>query len=462
MKEVMTQSIQLPRSRHRWWLWTTLVCACAALFGIWRWKQASLVPPQVETKDLDPAVARLIAEAQERVRRQPRSGEAWGRLGQVFLAHDLESQALVCFCRAQEVRPNDARWHYFAGVLLGRTDVDGSVQHLKRAAELCAVNDAENTAPRLRLAEMLLEHEYLDSAEEQYRLVLAVQPDQPRACFGLSMVAARRGNAEESCRQLEKCLQSPYARKKAATDLARECRRRGENDRAEEYQRAAAGFPRDRDWPDPFTSEFRALGVGRKALLSRAEQFEGLGRWNDAVEQLRQVAEEYQDYHAYIGLGCNFGRMNRFREAEGAFRKALELAPEKMQAYYWLSATIVLHAEASRDQAGQSERYQEAVELGRKALALKPDHALAHYYLGKSLLRLGRRGEGLAELRESIGCLPGIPEPYLTLAEALAADGNVEQARRTLEEARRLSLNEDKRVREALARLEPSGRGPAQ
>jgi tetratricopeptide (TPR) repeat protein len=428
-----------------------LVLVILALLVWWR-RQPPRTLPEIDKQALDPAIARVLSQAENAVRRQPRSGRTWGQLGEVYLAHDLEYQALDCFRRAEELDPKDARWHYFQGVLLCRRDAETSFQHLERAATLCAASDEENTAPRLRLAEALLDHERLDAAEEQYRLVLNVQPDHPRACFGLSVIAARRGDAEENCRQLERCLASPYARKKAAADLAQHHRRRGELVRAEEYERQAAALPRDQDWPDPFTSEFRALGVGRKALLARAELLEGLGRLDEAVVVLRQVAEEYHDYHAYIALGTNLGKMNRLAAAEEAFRNALRLGPDKLQAYYYLSVSLVIAGEAVPSQESQKQRYEEAVELGRQALARKPNHALAHYYVGKALLHLDRRVEAIAELRESIQCCPDLPEAYLTLGEELAADGDVEQARVALAQVQRLAPEKAKSLAAQLAR----------
>jgi tetratricopeptide (TPR) repeat protein len=441
---------------------TFAVCAGALAIGLWAWKQAqSPTPPQINREALDPAIAKAVTQAEERLRRQPRSGEAWGHLGEVLLAHDFDDEARVCFQRAEQLSPRDARWHYFQGVLLVRADMNAALQHLERAATLCSASDEENTAPRLRFAEALFACERLEAATQQFRLVQEVQPDNRRAWFGLGLIAARQGNSDEACRLLEKCLDSPYARKKAATELARESQRRGQTRATDDYLRQAARLPTDQDWPDPFTMEFRTLAVGKKAMLQRVELLEGRGRLKEAVELLRQVGDEYQDYQVFVGLGSDLGKLNDFAGAEAAFRKALQLAPEKMQAYYLLSATLVLSAEASRDKNGQAERYQEAIELGRKGLALKPDHALAHYYVGKALLHLGQRDRGLEELRAAVGCFPEMPDPYLTLGEELAADGHIEQARRTLEQALRLSPEQDKRAREAIARLDsPGGKRP--
>src|SRR6266487_4564982 len=47
-------------------------------------------PPNPEVSASEPAVAEVVQAARARVLKEPRSAEAWGELGKVFLANEME------------------------------------------------------------------------------------------------------------------------------------------------------------------------------------------------------------------------------------------------------------------------------------------------------------------------------------------------------------------------------------
>src|SRR5437764_523279 len=102
-----------PRSRR----WTALailgVALLACVAGGFALLRGRHFPPPVPAPDLgeaDPKVAAAVREAQEKVRREPRSAEAWGRLGTVLTAHDYHAEAEPCFVEAQRLDPHEPRW----------------------------------------------------------------------------------------------------------------------------------------------------------------------------------------------------------------------------------------------------------------------------------------------------------------------------------------------------------------
>ena len=124
---------------------------------------------------------------------EPRSGPAWGELGEVFYANELEAQSGVCFAQAERFEPNNPRWPYFRGwPVLNRGDRRGALPYFQRAADLAEAAFYVNDAPRLLLAETLLALGSPDEAEEHYRRVLARHPDDVRAHYGLGLLAMAR------------------------------------------------------------------------------------------------------------------------------------------------------------------------------------------------------------------------------------------------------------------------------
>src|SRR5262245_11439946 len=92
-----------------------------------------LDPPTVGLHDADPSVVKVIAALRAAVSQSPSSGDAWGRLGMAFYAHNFSSKANTCFVRAEELDDREARWPYFQGLIQTTRDPDLAIQKLRRA-----------------------------------------------------------------------------------------------------------------------------------------------------------------------------------------------------------------------------------------------------------------------------------------------------------------------------------------
>jgi tetratricopeptide (TPR) repeat protein len=427
------------RGRWRLALLALLVLGAAGGVAAWKWPRGA-VPPQVPQVEGEPAVVRAIEEARQQVIREPRSGAAWGKLGQVFLAHDFFDAGIVCLEQAQRYDPDNPRWPYLRAAARVETDPEGALPLLRRAADLCNAHDAGNAVPRLRLAEALLELGRPDEARTEFRSVLGRQPDNPRGLYGLATAAAAAGDLEEAARSFRTCAASPLARQKAAAELAKVLMRAGDATEAAAVAQKARELPADRTWPDPYFAEFKGLAVNRASQFRRAHDLLNQGRPREAVALLRRLVEERPDAAAYQELATGMIRVRDADAAEAALREAARRDPNAFGPIHLLSFFLFQKAQQARAQpALRAEALREAEEFGRRAVALKPDHAMAHVYLGLACKELGKRQEALASLRQAVRCMPERPEPYLYLADLLAEDGQKAEARRLREEASRLT-----------------------
>src|SRR5216683_1939670 len=57
-------------------------------------------PPEAKGDLLEPAVVNAIEVIRENVLKDPNSARAWGDLGEVFLANELEEESSECFAEA--------------------------------------------------------------------------------------------------------------------------------------------------------------------------------------------------------------------------------------------------------------------------------------------------------------------------------------------------------------------------
>jgi tetratricopeptide (TPR) repeat protein len=461
-----------PARRRRLWVVAGLLAAVALAAAVGTWavltRGATPPPPEVRADAADPAVTALLQKLRARVVNEPRSAAAWGELGEGFFANDREAEGLVCFVQAERLDPADPRWPYFQGlILINRGEREAALPYLERALERGAARHEPGGAPRLVLAETLLTLGRLDDAEAQFQRVLADAPNDARAHFGLGVLLAARQDWQGSRDHLLRCVGSPAAQKKASVQLAVVSQRLGDAAAADRFRSQAEHLPPDLDWNDPFLGEALGWAVQKKDRYRRAESLEAAGRFAEAAAVLRPMTEEYpDDYLPHLMLGRVLGGKGDYRLAEPPLRTALRLAPDKVQAHYYLGLVLLKEGEELSRQDGAAEQarahFREAADLARQALAVTPDYGFAHMCLGLSLKALGRRDEALAALRKAVRCNPEVAELHYQLGEALADAGQAAEARRHLEHALELAAPDAPWRPAALNRLkaDSSGRLP--
>src|SRR5262249_36108547 len=157
---------------------------------------------------------------------------------------------------------------YLQAAPLLKTDPAAALPKLERAVALC---DCVPDAPRLQLAELLLQQGRLQAADAHLLRVLQQYPDNARASLGLARLSFERGECSHRLTHLHRCVAGDRTRKAARLLLAQAYERLGNPSAAEQEFRRAADLPNDAPWPDRFFDEVVQLRVGKQALLTRAE-----------------------------------------------------------------------------------------------------------------------------------------------------------------------------------------------
>ncbi len=454
-------SPKAPRSKRS--VFAIVAVAGLLLVGLafcWRQFRAA-EPPEIPLEGLEKAVADIITDTRAEVLAEPRSAEAWGKLGRVLLANEVYADlALVCFQQAERLDPENPRWPYFRARLMkaGPAEV---VAEAERALGLCEPGAPEQVAPRLFLAETFLAQDQSEPAEQHLNRVLEVEPNNVRAQYDLGLVMVARGDWQASRRYFEACLGSPQVRGKAAAQLAMVCLRLNDKNAADRYAELAARWPRDSGWTDPLLAGDGQYDRRKRDRYRQAEELEaeetpaGLIA---AAKILTGLAVDLPDDDVpHIMLARVLGKMGRFEQAEQEIRIALSRAPNKSQPYYLLSLILFAQAEKwdqgeKRDPKRAQELLEQSVAAAREALQRTSDYGHAHMALGRALWQLGKRPEAIAAMREAVQCRPEFADNHLYLGLALAEEGNLAEARPYLEQARLLAGPRDTRARVALAK----------
>jgi len=136
--------------------------------------------------------------------------------------------------------------------------------------------------------------------------------------------------------------------------------------------------------------------------------YQKAGRNQEALQFCREMvrAEPTNGFH-YLGLGNLHARLNQYAEAEAAYRKATELAPERVEGCFALAQFYV--------QANTN--LTEAVRLSQRAVSLAP--VAPHYYvLSRACAKNGARAAARAAIERACELDPQNPQ-YRTLRVSL-------------------------------------------
>jgi tetratricopeptide (TPR) repeat protein len=405
------------------------VALLAATGGVGWYFLGGPSPPSVNLGDADPDVREAVEAARTAVRWSPRSAPTWGRLGTVLLANGHEAEAGACFARAEQLDAHEPRWPYLRGTVLLRHEPDEALACWRRAADRCG---STPDAPRLRLAEALLEQGRLDEAEDHFNQLIRQDPSHARAHLGLARLACLREDWAGARSHLGPAADHPLTRKAAQALLAEAHRGLGDSASAEEALRHLAELPRDPPWPDPFLEEVRAVAAGKQVYLDRVTRLRREGRLDEAREVGRQLEQRYPDLFWLVDGRLWLDRGD-YARAEESLRKAVELSPGLVDAHFSLGDAL---AARSKD--------AEAAACYRKVTELEPTYGPAYASLGACLKRQGQRRDAVTAFQTAVCYAPLQANLRRELGELLCQERRAAEGVQQLRHAVRLDPGDHK------------------
>ena len=408
----------------------------------------------------DPAVLRAVQSARQDVLDKPNSAVAWGVLGMTLEAHLYEAEADRCFAQAARLDPADGRWPYFRGLYALKYDPDNALPFLRQAAA-CRSLPENQSAMRLRLAEALLERRELDEAEELFRQEERRAPANPRAAFGLGMIALARGDERGAEKYLTIARNSPTARARRQRSWRRSPRDAATTRSQTPWSKTPLLSPATRQaWPDPLVAQIIRLRVGpdsrAEELAQQVAELERQGRYREAAALYQRQIDEKPTVAAYLGAGFDMARQGDYDRALPLLHEAVRLDPDSFQAHYTLALVQFTRAEKQWQRSPGSPEAKkwlgDTIEQAQVAAKLKPDHARNYLHWGLALKYLGKPNEAIAPLRKGVACQPADIDLQLALGEVLHETGHDQEAQTYLENAWQLDPK-DPRVIQAFEQL---------
>lgn len=394
-------------------------------------------------------MADAVREALEQVRQQPRSADAWGRLGMLLQANGFDQHVERCFDEASRFDPDNPDWPYLRGIHLLQSSPSQAVTHLEKALALSEIA-AEKAAIHFRLALVFIELGAQQEAAHHLDSLRTLTADDARAKFASGLLALSRGDRSTASTQLASLTDSPFCKKLACHLLAGVV----EKEASRGLQERAARFPQDVAWPDPIEARMRALARDR---MSRFDEFRALvsqGRHEHALGILRNLLAKSPDEEVCFILGFELLKRSQFEEAEAVFRMSLQYDVTNVKTHLFLASCLLEQGKNLPKEPANKEKsaklFGQALEAADKTLELQPELASAHLTRGAALKFLGRRNEALAALSRVVLIQPDNSEGQLFLGEMLAEGGQLEEGLKHLRYAVRFAKADDPRPADAL------------
>jgi predicted O-linked N-acetylglucosamine transferase (SPINDLY family) len=276
----------------------------------------------------------------------------------------------------------------------------------------------------------------LQEAEQIYRQILQVEPNQADALHLLGVIASQVGKHEFAVEYIRRAirLQGNIAafhnnlggayRALHRLSEATDCYRRAvelKPDYAEAYSNLGLALTDQGKLDDAVLCYRKALKLQpnlTEALYNLGNALKDQGKVEEAVACYRSLLKLRPGFaEPHYHLGVIFQSQGKLDEAIACYRRALKWKADHAEAHNNLGVAL-----------SNQEKLADAVACYHRALELKPEYAEAHYNLGVALKEQGRLDEAVASYRRALQLNPGFAKACGNLGFTLKEQGKLDEA----------------------------------
>ncbi len=373
--------------------------------------------PKPAWESFQPVAREEVEKRFQQAQATPADPDANGRLGMILHAFEQYDAALTCYKRAHQLDPASFRWTYYIGTVQTSLGKEAEAIRSLRAALRIKPQEA---AARLRLAELLLSAGAVLESREAYVTFLAELPDSAAAHYGLGRVLAAQGETSaaiehylEACRISERFAAAHYALALAYRDL-------GETEKSQTHLSAYDPSEANvRPFDDPWMEAINELKSSSANFhLNEGMRLEAAEDLSRAVAAYRRTLEiDPEKVQAHINLISAYGKLGQVENAEAEYRNFVSIDPGYEEGHYNFGVLMVIRG-----------RHAEAVQAFEKAIEINPQSAVSHNNLGIALEQVGREDEAARHYRVALSHRPNFRLAHFQLGRHLQKRGRYRQA----------------------------------
>ena len=409
--------------------------------------------PSPPLTEMTGPVKTRIEEARGRLETNLGSTQAWGNLGELYDAHHLFDDAIVCYREAERLatEPLDRfRWSYLLGTAsnIAGGDDEETESALKRAIRL----EPDYPPGHLRLGDALVRMGRNAEAKGSFEKALALDPEFAMAQRNLGQLLLAEDDVEGALRHLEEALRIDPSDSVVHSSLARAYRSQGKEDEARKAAQSATSLQPVFGVPDPIRFAVEERAVDPLSLESRIDRLLAEKDIDGAMQTMDLLEESFPDDGKVLQkIGLRRFAAGRKEAAKKTLERALEQNDHLHEAQLQLAYIYdeekefdkaLVHYEHVASEDASNLTLQKRIGflyLGKNDLAKGVEYLLRaaegglsepdlHHNLGAALDRLERTEEAVFHFRKVLESEPDNAGTHYNLAIALERLGNVQRA----------------------------------
>jgi tetratricopeptide (TPR) repeat protein len=364
------------------------------------------------------------------LKEEPDNAFAYFNLGAIFIATRRIDLALIVLNRAVELKPDLVAAHLrLAEVYEGQGNLSEAIREYEEGylyltdegtpEEKTIVGRLESLQNTVEVRELfergiaLLRAGKSSQAEEMFREVLSIQPQNAQAYNFLGIILGIQNRFDEAIQSFKGSLRIKPDLSDSRMRLAELYQIRGELKDARGELEKAVFFLEDREGPEGQSLEEKLSAVEDqveiKVLMDRSNQEVEEKKTDAAIATLEEITRLYpKNAVAYFNLGNLLAQKNRFDLAEINFKKAIESEPNYIEAYQRLGQVyefirFFARAKGQYEKALATRGGSASMQQELKGALLRSEREIQQAKLqGEEGLRQSRKAEAEGDLTNAV------------------------------------------------------------
>jgi tetratricopeptide (TPR) repeat protein len=341
---------------------------------------------------------KALERFEEAIKLDPHRPSVYESIGWFYLHKGQYEQAISHWQKALKINPELPGMHNnIARALMGLGRPTEAIEELEKDIQI----SPQAGTSHFLLGQLYLQQEAYEKAREHYEKAIAIEPNHTNAYYGLFTLSSRLKDNEKA-RQYMATFRKLKAedmkvlkdRNNAFDDLVKM-----QKGAAETFMRAGQMYETRNDLQrvEKLLNRAVALDPNNTTSLHRlAYVYVMSNRVGEALQTYKKVNDiDPSDTFCHLNIGLLSARLNQFADAEKAFLRVIELAPEASNGYRELAQLYL--------RTGQ--KLPAARELAEKAVALEPV-ALNYFVLSWACDVNGDSESGLTAITRALQLEP--------------------------------------------------------
>jgi tetratricopeptide (TPR) repeat protein len=382
---------------------------------------------------VDVVSADLTASRQKRA-------EAYGELGQLYHAYELNEAAEACYRNALVLDPSHLEWTYSLGYLLQLTGRFSEALQFYQQMKIDPQNPQLAYLVHIRIGECFRKLNQLDQAKSAFEAAYQLNPEGPAVLARLGEIALEERRFDDAIKYISSALEKQPEANRLHYSLGMAYRGKGDTEKARLHlsQYGMVGVQP----PDPVKTHLEKLVTGYWTHILAGKLAFSAGRYTEAARAFEKaIKENPEDAGARINLSAALGQLKKYQEAITQLQEAIRLEPENVTAHFNLGSLQVTSGD-----------YKEAIKHFQFVVKKNPKDSQAHLALANGFQKEQQFDKAIEHYKVALTLDPGLSWAWIDLASVLRSVGRQAEALKVLEEAHS-RIPYDGPIAHALARL---------